>query len=181
MSKNLKISYILLLIFSAIVVAFKSLSVVLFLAGLTFVALLSTLYVVMMIFLKDKEVFKRIKDCFFASCGLLLLESIVYFACEMGSGELLEGFHIYQNIVSIFGLLLLFYVGFRFTMDYLNKKICFIEFILGNKNKSPKVKKTKEISNGCLEEKPNQKFEEVQPNNPSLNEEVEIIVSEDEE
>lgn len=181
MSKSLKTSYILMLIFAAVVVAFKSLSVVLFFAGLTFVALLGLLYVVMMIFLKDKEVFNRIKDCFFASCGILLLESIVYFACEFGNGEYLKGFQVYQNIISIFGLLLLCYVGFRCTMDYLNKKISFVEFILGNKKKAPKIKKTKEISNGCLEEKPNQKCEELQTNNTTINEEVEIIVSEDEE
>ena len=36
-----------------------------------------------------------------------------------------------------------------------NKKIKFIEIILGNEKRPAKVKKTKEISNGCLEEKPN--------------------------
>lgn len=181
MSKNLKTSYILLLIFAAITVTFKTLSLNLFFVGLSFVALLAMLFIVMLIFFKDKEVFKRVKDCFFIACALLVMESIIYFACEYGTGEYIKGFHIYQNVISFIGFIYMAYVGFRFTMDYLNKKICFIEIILGNQKISNKQKKTKEISNGCLEEKPNQKTEEVPTNNHSVNEEVEIIISEDEE
>ena len=46
------------------------------------------------------------------------------------------------------------YTTFRFICEIKEVRIGFIEFILGNKPNSKKVKKSKEIFNGSLEDKP---------------------------
>ena len=96
----------------------------------------------------------------------------VYFAFEFGwidfslieeyvlvnnslANNALKGFVVYQNILSTLGMLFFAYIAFRFICEVKNKRIKFIEIMLGNEKRSVKVKKTKELSNGCLEEKPN--------------------------
>ena len=103
----------------------------------------------------------RIRDLFIIACVFCVLEIVIYFACEFGCGENLLGFSIYQNIISILGMLFLAYIYFRFSMEMQNKKVKFIEIMLGNEKRTVKQKKAKEVSNGCLEEKPNCKQENI--------------------
>ena len=165
MSKNLKLTYILFFIFSAILVAWKTLSHFFGGVALNFVALIGLVFVVALLSHKDKEVFNRVKDILIVAGVFCVLELVIYFSHEFGHGEIINGFNIYQNIISFFGILFLVYIGFRFTTDLLNKKIKFIEIILGNEKITRKKKKTKELSNGSLEEKPNKKIED----NPNIN------------
>lgn len=186
MSKNLKVSYILFFIFAGILVAWNTLSNFFGGMALNFVALLGITFTVTLLTLSDKSLLKQVKDVFIVSCVFCFLEIIIYFACEFGYGEQLKGFIVYQNIISFFGLLFLAYIGFRFAISVSNKKIKFIEIMLGNEKKTPKQKKAKEISNGSLEEKPNQKVEEKNKNFENTvkdynSQEVEIIIAEDEE
>ncbi len=164
MDKNLKLSYILLFVFSMIVVAFKTLTNFFGGVGINCVALLVLAFILMITMLKDKSVAKRIWDMFTISCAILLLELVMYFACEFGYGLEIEAFEILQNIISFFGILLLSYVGLRFTFDFQNKKLKFIEILLGNEKRTPKErkpKKSKEITNGSLCDKPNTKQEDI--------------------
>ena len=154
MTKNIKLSYILLFIFTTIIVAFRTLSNFFGGVGLNFVALLGIVFALLVLSLSDKDVIKRIKDMFIAACAFCLMELIIYFACEFGNGETFVGFSVYQNIISFLGILLLVYVCFRFTTDFLGKRIKFIEIMLGNEKRAPKVKKVKEVTNGSLEDKP---------------------------
>lgn len=185
MSRNLKLTYILFFIFSGIMIAWHTLSNFFHGVGLNFVALLGIVFVVTLIFFNNKEVVDRTKDMFIVASSLSVLELIVFFACEFGYGEILKGFIVYQNILSFLGILFFAYIAFRFTSDYLGKKIKFIEILLGNEKRQIAPKKTKEVSNGSLEEKPSQKTEDVIVNVESVSnndeEEIEIIVSEDEE
>ena len=154
MSKNLKLSYILFFIFSAIILAWKTLASFFNGVAINFVALLGLTFVVVLNCLTNKELFNRIKDILIVACSFCVLELVIYFACEFGAGENLLGFSIYQNIISILGIFFLGYLSFRFITEYLNKKIKFIEIMLGNEKRTIKPKKAKEFANGSLSDKP---------------------------
>lgn len=158
MNKNVKLSYILFFVFCGILIAWNTLMNFFGGVAINFVAVIGLTFTVSLLFIKDKEVFKRVKDLFFISCGFCLLELIVYFAFEFGWNSdfaTLKGFLIYQNVITCFGFLFLAYVAFRFICEVKDKKIKFIEIMLGNEKRSIKAKKAKEVSNGSLEEKPN--------------------------
>ncbi len=176
MTKNLKISYILFFVFSAILVAWNTLTNFFGGVAINFIALVGIVFSALLLTMKDKDLLKRIKDLLIVASVFCVLEFIIYFACEFGYGETLKGFIVYQNIISFLGMLYFVYVAFRFATEYLGKKIKFIEIILGNEKRSPKVKKAKEISNGSLEEKPNKKNE---IKDESQDEEIEIEIFEE--
>lgn len=171
MSKNLKLSYIFMFVFSAILIAFKTLTSFFGGVAINMIALIALIFVVLTISFKDKELMKRIRDLFIIACVFCVLELVIYFACEFGHGERLLGFSIYQNIVSFFGILFLAYIYFRYSMEIQNKKSKFIEILLGNEKRTVKTKKAKELSNGCLEDKPNQKQENIEET--AIKEEIE--------
>ena len=183
MTKNLKLSYILFFTFSAILIAWNTLTSFFSGVAINYVGIVGILFVNLLLVLTDKELFKRIKDLFLISCVFCALEILVYFVFEFGCTDLnvLKGFLVYQNILTLFGLFFFAYVAFRFITEYKNIKIKFVEVMLGNEKRNVKQKKAKEISNGCLEEKPNQKCNENNlPEEENNNEEIEII-EEDEE
>jgi len=161
MSKNLKLSYILLFVFSAILIAFRTLTSFFGGVAINFVALMGLVFVILMLSFKDKSLMKRIADLFVIACAFCVMELIIYFACEFGHGENLSGFIIYQNIISFLGFLFLAYLYVRFIFEMKDKKIKFVEIMLGNEKRQVKVKtkKAKELSNGSLEDKPNKKQE----------------------
>ena len=178
MTKNLKITYILFFVFSAILVAWNTLTNFFGGVAINFIALVGIVFYTLLLTMKNKDLLKRIKDLLLLASIFCALEFIIYFACEFGYGETLKGFIVYQNIISFLGILYFVYVAFRFTTEYLNKKIKFIEILLGNERCSPKVKKAKEISNGCLEEKPNTQSSKQE--NEENNEDTVIIVETEE-
>ena len=162
MNKNIKISFVLFLISAAIIVAWRTLQGFFHGAGINFAAMIVVLSILLALILSDKLIFKRIKDLFFTLCFLTLMEMIVYFATDFTiSLTCIKGFIIFQNILSILGVLFLFYTMFRFVLELKEIKIGFVEFMLGNKNTSKhKPRKAKELENGTLEEKPNSAMEE---------------------
>ena len=143
MNKNLKISYILLFAFSCVLLAFKTLSAFFCGVGIAFVAMLGIVFAVLLISLKDKEIMKRIRDLFIVACVFCCLELIIYFAYEFGNGEKFIGFEVYQNIIIFLDMLFLVYMCFRFSTEVLNKKIKFIEIMLGNEKNNLKPKRQK--------------------------------------
>ena len=176
MTKNIKVSYILFFVFSAILIAWNTLMNFWSGVAINFVGIVGLTFTVGFLSIKDKDSFKRIKDLFFIACGFCLLELIVYFAFEFGwdnDFNTLKGFLIYQNILSGLGMLFFAYIAFRFICEANNKKIKFIEIMLGNEKRSVKAKKAKEVSNGCLEEKPNK-------NQHAENQEENIIIETEE-
>lgn len=167
MIKEMKLSFALLAIFSAIIMAWKTLMNFFSGAGLNFVALLTLMVILLLIILKNKNVKNRIMDMFVVASVLTLMEFIVYIPFEFGvdSYNVYKGFLEYQNVITFMSILFFAYIAFRFVTEYLNKKIGFVEFILGNKtsnseSKVIKEKKNKELENGSLEEKPNKAVEE---------------------
>lgn len=184
MTKSLKSCFILSLIFSAILISWGTLSSFFSGVAVNFVAIIGIAITLTLISSKEQHTSNRVKDIIFVCFVFCVLEIVTYFACEFGSGETLFGFKVYQNIISSLGLIFMAYVSFRFWGDLTNKRFKFVETILGNEKRSPKLKKkTKELSNGCLEEKPNNQH---QSNNNFSSEtdstdNVEIIISESEE
>ena len=160
MLKDLKLSYILYFVFTSVLVAWTTLSHFFGGVALNFIALLAIVFVQVLLCYKEKSIFARNKDLLFVSGAFCFLELITYFSNEFGNGECIKGYIVYQNVLSLFGLLFMVYVGFRFALELLNKRFSFIEIMLGNEKLNHKQKKTKEVSNGSLEDKPNNKTEE---------------------
>ena len=190
MTKNLKLSYILYFVFAAVLVAWNTLHN--FFAGvaINFVGITGLLFVLLILIFIDKDLFKRTKDLFIISCVFTVLEFFVYFIFEFNVGNLAiyENTIGYQSVLSMLGFIFFIYTAFRFILELKNIKLKFIEVMLGNDKFTAKPKKTKEVSNGSLEEKPNQKIEEnLESTENEVTEEpiedvdAEIIVSEDEE
>lgn len=157
MSKDLKLSYILFFIFTAVLIAWRTLMSFFSGVGINFVALVGLAFAILLLCFNNKKLFSRIRDLFFIACGFCVLEIIIYFAFEFGTNTFnkLEGFLVLQNIITVLGMLFFIYLSFRFVTEMKNIRIKFIEIILGNEKRTTKIKKAKEISNGCLEEKPN--------------------------
>lgn len=183
MKKELKLSFILFFVFAAILLAFKTLTTFFGGVAINYVALLGITLAILLIGLKDKSTLKRIKDLFIVACVFCGLELIIYLACEFGDGETLSGFSIYQNIISALGIFYFIYISIRFALEFTNTKIKFIEIMLGEEKRQPKAKKAKELSNGSLLDKPNNKNNTIKSEDENVeNEETEIIIeTEDEE
>ena len=162
MTKNLKISYILTLLFSAVVIAWNTFFNFFHGVGINFIVLVSVVAVLLFMLLTDKFVASRIRDIFIISAVFLSLEFIMYFVLELGIvsvySNAFNGFAVYQAILSCFGIVFFIYTMFRFLIDLKEIKLSFIETMLGNnkgERKEKKEKQAKELSNGSLEEKPN--------------------------
>ena len=186
MTKNLKLTYIFMFIFSAILIAWQTLSNFFGGVAINFIALLGFVFAILFMHFSDKTLMKRIKDLFIIACSFCVLELVIYLACEFGYGENIKGFIVYQNILSFLGILFLAYVCFRFTAEYLNKRFTFIEILLGNEKiqHKKKEKKAKELTNGSLLDKPNNYVpSEITPKNSEIeqtnNENVVIIETEE--
>ncbi len=163
MSKNLKLSFILLLVFNAICIAWITLLTFFSGAGISFVAIMTIVGILSYIIVIDKDTRSRILDVFVLACLFLILEFVVFCAFEFGwyTTSSLSKFLTYQHVISILSIFYLAYVLFRFFSELSNKKFKFIEIILGNEKIKRKAKANKELTNGSLEEKPNH----VQTNN----------------
>lgn len=183
MSKNLKLSFILFFIFSAILIAFKTLTNFFSGVAVNFVGLVGLLFVMLLLIINDKGLFSRIKDMFIISGVFCVLELLVYFVFEynLGTYKTLKGFSGFQNVLSIFGLLFFAYIAFRFICEMKGKKFKFIEIMLGNEKPSVKAKKQKELDNGSLEDKPNRKVSEDVKHEDIEEQEENIIIEESEE
>lgn len=179
MNKNLKLSYILYFVFYAIIIAWGTLSSFFHGTAINFVAILSIVLVSLILISSDSHLIKRTKDLFITSCVFCILELLVYLVLEF---SILVGLYIlvYQHILSFLGLIFFAYTTFRLILELKNIKIKFIEIMLGNEKLSKKAKKSKEVSNGSLEEKPNKKENSEQHFYKDIDD-GEIIISEDEE
>ena len=159
MSKNLKLSYVLLLVFTAIIVSFRTLLNFCGGVGLSFVALFTILTILLYLLLTDEYVKNRIKDMFIVVCVFIFFEFMIYIVFEFGVSNVsvIRAFLIMQNVLTALGLIFLCYVFMRMFLDLKGVKLSFIEIMLGNEKRNKTPKKAKELTNGSLEEKPNKK------------------------
>lgn len=157
MSKKLKLSFILILVLNAICIAWMTFVNFFGGAGINFVAMLCVVGILAYIIVTDKTVRSRIMDMFVLSCLFTVLEFVIYCSFEFGwyTASSLNGFLIYQHVISIIAIFFLCYVLFRFFSELSEKRFKFIEIILGNEKPTKRVKENKELANGSLEEKPN--------------------------
>ncbi len=157
MTKNLKKSYLLSVIFSCIMIAWRTLANFFGGSGINFVSLIIIIGMLAFFMIKEKYVWKRIKDIYVLICVFSLMEFLIYIINDLVievNFDVIKGFMQFQTFLSVMGLLFLAYIFFRFIMEEKGVKLSFIERILGNKVQK-KVKTNKELANGTLEEKPN--------------------------
>ena len=174
MTKNLKICFLLSFILSVVIVAWHTLTNFFGGVGLNYVAILVTVAIMLSIILFDKHTFSRFGDIFFVCCIFAIFETIVYFPYEFGgcvNPKVATVFFNLQNVFTFFGILFLAYIAFRFVIESKNIRITFVEVLLRNEKlpKAKKEKKSKEFSNGSLEEKPISNDEEVVITEQDLN------------
>ena len=173
MTKNLKTCFLLSFILSVVIVAWHTLTRFFGGAGLNYVAIITSIAVMLSIILFDKHTFSRFGDIFFICCIFAILETIIYFPYEFGgcfNPKVASVFFNMQNVFTFFGILFLAYIAFRFIIESKNIRITFVEVLLKNEkiSKNKKEKKRKEFSNGSLEEKP-----------VSTEEDKEVVIDED--
>ncbi len=167
MTKNLKLSFILCLILSGVVVAWHSM-MGFWGAGINFVAMLTLASIMLIICLTDGKTKSRFLDLFIISCVFVGLEFLIYLVFEFNIGDLNTKyvFFVFQNVYSVLGLLFFAYTIFRFVVEAKEARIPFVEALLGNRKSNKKNKK--ELKNGSLIEKPNVEAEtSEQENAPS--------------
>ena len=165
MTKNLKICFLLSFILSVVVIAWHTLTNFFGGVGINYVAILVVIAVMLSIILFDKHTFSRIGDIFFVCCIFAIFETIIYFPYEFGgcfNPKVASVFFNMQNVFTFFGILFLAYIAFRFITESKNIRMTFVEVLLRNEKlpKNKKEKKSKEFSNGSLEEKPVSKEDE---------------------
>lgn len=165
MTKNLKLSFVLYMIFYSVILAWATLTSFFGGVGINFVALIVVLALLLTIKLTDEFVSKRTKEMFWASVVFAGLEFLIYLVFEftIARGNAVKVFWIFQRIFTAFSILAFAYIVFRFITELKGVKIGFIETMLGNRNVSRKKKSNKELSNGSLEDKPNKPVEQNDP------------------
>lgn len=156
MSKNLKLSFVLVFVACAISLAWNTLLNFFSGVGINFVAYFAITALLMIVVLTDKETKKRMMDLFVITIAFLVLESVIYFALEFGipTYDLYKGMHIYQNVIAALAFLFLAYAIFRLVCEINGTKVGFVEVMLGNKKVQKKERQPKELSNGSLADKP---------------------------
>lgn len=153
MTKNLKLNFILSIVFVSIILTWNTLMRFFVGVGVNFVALFLIMCVLAFIVIADKFVRSRWMDVFCLLTLLFVLEIPVYFALEF-SREIALGWLTYQNVISIITFFVTIYMMFRLFLEIKNIRFKFIEVILGNEKFSREPKRAKELSNGALEDKP---------------------------
>ncbi len=160
MKKEIKLSFILLLVFSAVCISWNTFANFFNGVGVSYVVMLIVVGTLAYLMITDKEVRARVRELFILSCVLCGLEFIVFVPFEYGTLTLkvARGFRVYQNVLSVIGLFFLAYVLFRFFTELSNVKFDFVETLLGHRHvvREKKPKKSKELEKGVLEDKPNQ-------------------------
>lgn len=165
MSKNLKLSYIFAFVLTMAIVAWKTLYQFFNGVGINYMIVLVMIALMLCICLGDKETYARFKDIFVISCVFAIFETVVYFPYEFGAcsnSRVATVFFNFQNVFTLLGFFFIAYIAFRLIAEAKNIKFHFIEVMLGSEDryprteKAPKLKKAKELTNGSLEEKPNQ-------------------------
>lgn len=163
MQNYLKRPFILFLAFAALLVGWQTVAnnAIFNGVGVPFVGIILIVAVLTYKLVTNKEVRHRILDLFALACAFVVLELPVYFVQQFGLGNAgtCHGFNVYQNVLSVLGLIYLIYVVFRAIYEAKGLNCSFIEIVLGNKKPVKKVKQAKEFTNGSLEAKPNQKKE----------------------
>ncbi len=163
MNKNLKISFALFIAISAIGMAWNTLSHYFGGVGVSFVCMLVALGLILHFIITDKYVKSRIMDLFVVSCILVAHELIVFIFTEFGwitNVNVVKGLVFFQSILSLVALFVLVYTMFRFYSESKGMRVNFVESMLGGNTREKKEKKSKELINGALEEKPNAKTNE---------------------
>lgn len=125
--------------------------------GICFIAVLIIGVWILSLSLTDKEVKARTKDLFIFGLIFLAVSVLIYVLTVLVYVAL--DVRLFLSIVSFLGLVFFIYVIFRMFVEQGKIKSNVVEKMLGNKiTKQPKQeKKSKELTNGSLEEKPNYK------------------------
>lgn len=155
MNKNLKLSFILTFIMSAIVISWSTLYSFFGGVGINFVALVCITCTFLMLILSDESLKSRARDLFIIVCIFTCLEFVVFLNIEFGFTSSYKVMKIYQNVLILLAIATVAYTLFRLICEIKQKRVHFIEILLGNEERVKKEKKAKELSNGTLSEKPN--------------------------
>lgn len=151
MQKNLKISFILLLVFSSMVVAFEQIVSLLHGFSLAYIAEVIISAVLLYFVVRDVPTSSRMKDMYGISFLFLVWETFLFFSVSIFSWYP-KALYILNKIVVVLALGFIVFILFRLYCELTHKRFSFIEVVLGNERRAKKA--SKELSNGSLAEKP---------------------------
>ena len=154
MSKQTRLVFILMTIFTSVILAWMTLATFFGGVGINFVALLLITIAVLIVQSVSAEAKSRTRDFLWLAIGFTALESLVYLIFEYQVIGAYRVFFIFQIVYSVLGLFLFAYLVFRLICEIKGVRFSFIERMLGNST-GEKIKKVKPASQEGLGEKPN--------------------------
>ncbi len=145
--------------------------------GIPFVAVVTMIALAMFLAFSKKENLKRVVDIIVLDIVIAVLWIIIFCAYDWAidiTSELVDFAQVMMNVISVLSLIFMVWAIFRFYCEFSNKKVKFVEVVLGNEKierkpkekKQPKekpVKNLKEVENGDLLDKPSREVESVTP------------------
>ena len=151
MNKYLRTSFILYFVFAVIMVAWRTIGNFFNGVGIAFVGLIALLGAIIALANSCKHTASRTRELLITCSVFTILEFFEYFVFEfqIGTFEFMNVMLGIQNVISFVAIFLFAYMVLRFVAEFRNVKLSFIEALLGNREK-----KTKEVSNGSLKDKP---------------------------
>lgn len=110
--------------------------------------------------LKSGEFKKRFGDIYVLIVLEALLMLLLFFAVDYRtSGEVCKFAMVLKNIVSIYSMVVLVYVLFRFFCELSGKRFKAVEYMLGNYTPAPREPKSKKVKPSKVETKKNKELE----------------------
>lgn len=169
MSKQTRLVFILMAIFTSIILAWNTLATFFGGVGINFVALLLLTIAVLIVHSLNKEAKSRTRDFLWLAIGFTALEFLVYLIFEYQIIGAFRVFFIFQIVYSVLALFLFAYLVFRLICEIKGIRFSFIERMLGNST-GEKIKKIKPANREGLDEK---------PKTQTVSEDEEIVYSDD--
>lgn len=154
MEKKFRLICILSLVLAGIAIAWNTLINYFAGVGINFVAVLAIFSIIFMITIDNYTVRKETKDLFIVNLVIVGIETLVFAMEEYFGrfGNIMYIFYVIQCFLSVFAILYFAYIILKMLFASQGRLGGVFHCLFGSKTKKPK--KAKELTNGSLEDKP---------------------------
>lgn len=131
--------------------------------------------------LKSGEYKKRFGDLYIVIVLEAVMMLFLFFVVDFRTGDGISKFgYVLKNIISVYSIIAMIYVLFRFFSELNGKRYTFVEYMLGNYTPTPREKKAKKVKPSKAEVKKNKELENgtLEPKPISVEEESEAVEKE---
>lgn len=171
MEKKFRLVCILSLVLAGIAIAWNTLTNYFRGVGINYVAVLAVFSIVFIMAIENYTLRKQTKDLFIVNLVIVGIETIIFAMQEYFGrfGKVMYIFYVIQCLLSVFAILYFVYIILKMLFTS-QGRLGGVFHCLFHSNKEKKPKKAKELSNGSLEDKPQNSEDAV----PVLEGQVEI-------